>query len=279
MTDQNTICSVTKGDAMAGQPTALGPGPRSRVRRRPQRARYDRDALHAILDEGLVAHLAFRTGSQPWVVPTVYARVDDRLYLHGSPAARWLRGRRPRPVCLAVTLVDGLVIARSAFHHSLNYRSAVVFGGARPVTDAGEKALALEAILEHAVPGRSREARPPDERELRSTAVAVLPIEEASAKVRTGDPVDDEADLSLPVWAGVLPLAWGVGVPVPAADLHGDLPAPPSVTGYVRPTSKAPGASSSPPEGEPGLAEDPCASASSATPTTTSGTWGGSSSS
>jgi nitroimidazol reductase NimA-like FMN-containing flavoprotein (pyridoxamine 5'-phosphate oxidase superfamily) len=243
------------------------------VRRGAARARYDRETVHAILDEALVGHLAFQAGEQPLVVPTVYARVGEVLYVHGSPAARWLRGRRPLPVCLAVTLLDGLVLARSAFHHSMNYRSVVVFGAARPVTDLAEKAAALEAIVEHAIPGRSREARPPNDYELRYTAVSALPIEEASAKVRTGGPVEEEEDLSLPVWAGVLPLQLVPGAPVADAVFPPGSGAPAYVTGYVRPTSNP--EHGSPPQGP----ESRCASASSATPTTTSATSGGSSSS
>lgn len=262
---------------MASPPPAYGPGPRSEVRRRAVRARYDRETLHAILDEALVGHLAFQRDGQPLVIPAVYDRVGDVLYLHGSPAARWLRGDRALPVCLAVTLVDGLVVARSAFHHSLNYRSAVVFGEVRPVSDRGEKEAALRAILEHAMPGRGREARPPDDWELRYTAVSALPIDEASAKVRGGPPVDEEADLELPVWAGVVPLRLVAGPPEDAPDLLRGVAAPPSATGYVRPTSKRPrGGSAASPRG---TTEDACASASSATPTTTSATSGGSSSS
>lgn len=258
---------------MVALPPTPSPGPRSEVRRGAARARYDRETVHAILDEALLGHLAFRAGDQPVVIPTVYARMGDVLYLHGSPAARWLRGRRPRPVCLAVTLLDGLVLARSAFHHSMNYRSVVVFGALRPVTDRAEKASALEAIVEHAVAGRTREVRPPNEYELRYTAVSALPIEEASAKVRTGGPVEEPEDLALPVWAGVLPLQRVPGTPQADAGLAPGCEAPPYVTGYVRPTSKRD--REEPPQGP----ETRCASASSATPTTTSATWGGSSSS
>lgn len=258
------------------QPLPGPPSPRTEVRRGAARARYDRETVHAILDAGLLAHVAWEGAPSPFVVPTVYARVGETLYLHGSPAARWLRGRAPRSMSLAVTLVDGLVLARSAFHHSMNYRSVVVFGEATPVTGLEEKALALDAIVDHQLAGRSRECRRADERELLYTAVARLPIAEASAKVRRGDPVDDAEDLELPIWAGTLPLTVMAGAPVPSADLPGGFTAPPSVTGYVAATSNGDpfGAGE-----RPGGPESGCASASSATPTTTSATSDGSSSS
>jgi len=250
------------------------PSPRTEVRRGAARARYDRETVHAILDAGVVAHVAWEGAPSPFVVPTVYARVGEVLYLHGSPAARWLRGKAPRPMCLAVTIVDGLVLARSAFHHSMNYRSVVVFGAATPVVDLQEKARALDAIVDHQTPGRSRECRRANERELLYTAVAALPIREASAKVRRGDPVDDAEDLALPIWAGTIPLSLVPGAPMPSADLPRGFTAPPSLTGYVRPTSHP--TSRADPRRAP---EHGCASASSATPTTTSATSGGSSSS
>lgn len=256
------------------QPSPPGPpSPRTEVRRGAARARYDRETVHAILDAGLLAHVAWQGTPSPFVVPTVYARVGERIYLHGSPAARWLRGNAPRPMCLAVTIVDGLVLARSSFHHSMNYRSVVVFGEAVPVRDLDEKARALDALVDHQLAGRSPQVRRPSRRELRYTAVAALPIAEASAKVRRGGPVDEPEDMALPVWAGQLPLSLVPGVPIPEPDLPGGAEAPPNVTGYVRSTSN----------GRPvGAPQDPgsaCASASSATPTTTSATSGGSSSS
>src|SRR5213593_1742472 len=163
--------------------TELNPTPRTRVRRLPNRASYDRATIHAILDEGLVCHLGFVHDGQPFVLPTTYARVDDALYLHGSAASRLLRGlRRGIPVCVTVTLLDGLVLARSAFHHSVNYRSVVVLGSAVEVTGTAEKRAALAALVEGIAPGRSAEARPPSQKELAATLVLALPLSEASAK-------------------------------------------------------------------------------------------------
>jgi nitroimidazol reductase NimA-like FMN-containing flavoprotein (pyridoxamine 5'-phosphate oxidase superfamily) len=184
----------------------LRPADRIRVKREPQRARYDRETIEAILDEALICHLGFEVEGQPYVIPTLHARVGDRLYVHGSAASRLLRhlagGAR---VCVTVTLVDGLVLARSVFNHSVNYRSAVVFGTATLVEDA-EKREALRALTEQLAPGRWDEARQPTEQELKATWILSLPIDEASAKVRTGPEEDEPEDLDLPVWAGVVPV-------------------------------------------------------------------------
>ena len=191
--------------------------PRTTVRRA-ERASYDRELAHAILDEGLVAHVGFVVDERPFVIPMVYGRIDDTLYLHGAPGTRILRtltgdDRGAAPVCVTVTLLDALVLAKSQMHHSANYRSVVILGVMQRVR--GEEAeRALTAIVDHALPGRSAEARPPDAGELRRTAVLALPIDEASVKVRTGGPVDDEADLALPVWAGIIPLTTVRGEPV-----------------------------------------------------------------
>ncbi len=183
------------------------PTPRTRVRRLPQRAAYDEATIHAILDNGLVCHIGFLHEGQPFVLPTTYARLGDALVLHGSAASRMLRGLRDGiPICVTVTLLDGLVLARSAFHHSMNYRSVVILGVATEVTDDAERLRALEAIVEHVNPGRWAEVRPPNERELKATMVLRLPIAEASAKVRTGPPLDDTEDLGWPCWAGEVPL-------------------------------------------------------------------------
>ena len=192
------------------------PSQRAQVRRLPDRAAYDRETIHAILDEGLVCHVGFVSEGQPHVIPMSYGRDGDRLLLHGSAASRLMRGLEAGwPVCLTVTLLDGLVLARSAFHHSLNFRSVVMFGRATPVDDPAAKSAALRAISEHVIPGRWEEVRPPNARELAATAVLEVPIEEASAKIRTGPPRDDLEDLSLPVWAGVLPLETIPGEPMP----------------------------------------------------------------
>jgi nitroimidazol reductase NimA-like FMN-containing flavoprotein (pyridoxamine 5'-phosphate oxidase superfamily) len=215
--------------------TDLAPTPRSKVRRQPARASYDRTAIDAILDEGLVCHVGFDVDGQPFVIPTIYARAGDSILLHGSAASRMLRHLREGvDVCVTVTLIDGLVFARSAFHHSMNYRSVVVFGRARAIEETSAKIDALRAIVEHAFPGRYDHVRPPDRKELRQTAVLALPIEEASAKVRSGPPVDDEEDYALDVWAGVLPLALLPRAPVPDARLSPGVEVPELVSRYRR---------------------------------------------
>ena len=204
---------------------------RTRVRRLPERAAYDRATVHAILDEGFLCHVGFVVDDQPYVIPTGYARAGDTLYLHGSTGSRL--GLRPgMDVCVTVTLLDGLVLARSAFHHSMNYRSVMAIGRTRPVTDPGEKEAALRALVEHIVPGRSDEVRGPDRGELAATAVLALPLAEVSAKVRTGPP----KDYDLPTWAGVLPLALTPGRPVPDPVLDPALPTPGHVGSWSRPT-------------------------------------------
>jgi nitroimidazol reductase NimA-like FMN-containing flavoprotein (pyridoxamine 5'-phosphate oxidase superfamily) len=207
---------------------------RTRVRRLPERAAYDRATVHAILDEGFLCHLGFVVDGQPYVIPTGYARVGETVFLHGSTGSRL--GLRPgMDVCVTVTLVDGLVLARSAFHHSMNYRSVMAIGRTRPVTDPGEKEAALRALVEHIVPGRSDEVRGGDSRELAATAVLALPLAEVSAKVRTGPPSDDEPDYALPIWAGVLPLALTPGEPAPDPVLDPSIPTPAHVASWSRP--------------------------------------------
>jgi len=188
---------------------------KTRVRRLPERGRYDQATIHAILDEALICHVGFVVDGHPAVIPTIHTRIGDDLYFHGSPAAGMLRNlREGADACVTVTLLDGLVLARSAFHHSMNYRSAVVFGKAEEVTDREEKLRVLAALVEHVCRGRSADARGPNEKELKQTIVLRLPIREASAKVRTGPPGDDAEDYALPVWAGVLPLALTPGAPI-----------------------------------------------------------------
>jgi len=209
--------------------------PRTTVRRLPKRGHYDRPTIDAILDEGLICHVGFVVDGQPYVIPTLYARRQDRIYVHGSAVSRMLRTLAGGvPVCLTVTLVDGLVLARSAFNHSMNYRSVVVLGTAAPV-EGEEKVAALEAIAEHAAPGRWAETRAPNAAELKQTLVLSLPLGEASAKVRTGPPIDEDEDYALPHWAGVLPLALAAGSPVPDPRLPAGIPVPPSVRGWRRP--------------------------------------------
>jgi hypothetical protein len=201
--------------------------PRTTLRRRAGRGSHDRDLIHAILDEGLVCHVGFVDGGQPFVLPTTYARVGDRILLHGSTANRMLRALAGgAPACVTVTLLDGLVLARSAFHHSMNYRSVVLLGTATAVEDRGPKRAALEAVVEHVAPGRSRASRPPSDVEVDGTLVVAFPIAEASAKVRSGPPADDAEDLLLPHWAGVLPLRLAPGEPVPDPVLAPGIPVP-----------------------------------------------------
>ena len=210
--------------------------PRTTVRRLPARGNYDTAVLKAVLDEGLVCHVGFVGDGHPFVIPTSYGRVGDVLYVHGSPASRMLRTLKDGvPVCVTVTLLDGLVLARSAFHHSMNYRSAVLLGTAVEVTDAAERDVALKAIVDHIVPGRWDSIRWPNEKELRGTLVLRLPIDEASAKIRTGPPVDDEEDYAMDVWAGVLPLLTVPGPAVADPRLAAGTPVPQHVTAYRRP--------------------------------------------
>ena len=212
------------------------PTPRTTLKRLPSRGVFDQAAVHAILDEGLICHVGFVVDGQPFVIPTIYARVDDRVYVHGSAASRMLRSLAGGvDVCVTVTLLDGLVLARSAFHHSMNYRSVVVLGRATLVEDAGEKQTALEAVVEHVVPGRSAVVRGPSEKELLATSVLRLDLVEVSAKVRTGPPVDEEEDLGLDCWAGVLPLRLTPGPPVADPLQPGDRAPSPEVANYRRP--------------------------------------------
>src|SRR5437867_791104 len=214
------------------------PTARTTVRRRPNRASYDRATIEAILDEGLFCHVGFVVDDQPYVIPTIHARVGDWLYIHGSAASRMLRAVQGGiRVCVTVTLLDGLVLARSAFHHSMNYRSVVLLGTAIEVTDEAERLRALEAIVEHIVRGRWAEIRWPNETELRATLVLRLPIEEASAKVRGGPPVDDEEDYALPCWAGEVPLRLVPQPPVADPRLNARIPPPPAVRDYRRPSA------------------------------------------
>jgi nitroimidazol reductase NimA-like FMN-containing flavoprotein (pyridoxamine 5'-phosphate oxidase superfamily) len=187
--------------------SSLAPTPRTRVVREPQRAVYDRDVLNRILDEGFICHVGFVLDGQPFVIPTGYGRHEDVLYIHGSAASRMLRNVGGGiPVCVTVTLVDGLVLARSIFNHSMNYRSVVVLGTGTAIEDREEKLAALRVLSEHIVPGRWEEARQPNEKELKATTIIRVPIREFSAKVREGPVIDDEEDYAFPVWAGVLPL-------------------------------------------------------------------------
>ncbi len=205
----------------------LTPTDRTRVRRLPDRGRYERSTVEAILDEAYLAHVGFVVDGQPRVLPMTYGRDGGVVYLHGAVGNAMLRASSDAEVCVTVTLLDGLVLARSAFHHSMNYRSVVLLGRATKVTDEAEKRRAFDVIVDHVLPGRSAVARPSDDGELRATLVLRLPIEEASAKVRAHGVVDDEADLDHPAWAGVVPLRLIPGAPEQdPAQVGTDLPAP-----------------------------------------------------
>jgi nitroimidazol reductase NimA-like FMN-containing flavoprotein (pyridoxamine 5'-phosphate oxidase superfamily) len=215
---------------------------RTTVRRLPARAAYDRSLIHAILDEALICHVGFVVDGRPFVIPTIHVRVGERLYIHGSPASRMLKTLAGGvDVCVTVTLVDGLVLARSAFHHSMNYRSVILFGTAQAVDNADEKARVLQVLAEHLVPGRWRDVRVPTPGELKATSVVSLPIDEASAKVRTGPPVDDEEDYARPTWAGVLPLTIAAGAVIPCPRLLPGIEAPHYATSYPGPGDGARG--------------------------------------
>ncbi|HKG14735.1 MAG TPA: pyridoxamine 5'-phosphate oxidase family protein [Pyrinomonadaceae bacterium] len=216
-----------KEDSEAGAAGGFTRTERTTLRRLPKRGSFERQTVYDILDEGFVCHVGFVSDGLPVVIPTAYGRVGDRLYLHGARASRMLKTLGAgADVCVNVTLVDGLVLARSAFHHSINYRSVVVFGRAHVVESDAEKVSALLAFTEHVVPGRWDEVREPTRQELDATLVLSLPLEEASAKVRTGPPIDDEEDYELPVWAGVLPLRVNAGEPVSDPRLNEGTPAP-----------------------------------------------------
>jgi nitroimidazol reductase NimA-like FMN-containing flavoprotein (pyridoxamine 5'-phosphate oxidase superfamily) len=207
--------------------------PRTTLKRRVQRGSYDRAVVNAILDEGLVCHIGFTVDGQPFVTPTTYARIDDRLYIHGSIASRMLKNLATgAPMCFTVTLLDGLVLARSAFHHSMNYRSVMVFGTAFEVKDPAERLRAFEAVVNHMMPGRFNATRQPDEQELKATSVLALDINEASAKVRNGPVSDAEEDYALPYWAGVLPMKLMPQSPIPDARLPAGVPVPVEVSTY-----------------------------------------------
>jgi uncharacterized protein len=212
------------------------PTARTRVVREPDRAVYDREAVYRILDEGFLCHVGFVVDGQPFVIPTSYGRHDATLYIHGSAASRMLRQvtKDGVPVCITVTLLDGLVLARSVFNHSMNYRSVVILGKAILVDDPQEKLAALRTLSEHILPGRWEDARQPNERELKATSVLRVPIEEFSAKVRVGPPIDDEEDYSFPTWAGVVPLEIKVGAPIDDARLLAGKEVPAYARNYTR---------------------------------------------
>ena len=209
---------------------------RSTVKRKPQRAAYDRATIDRILDEGLICHVGFSDNGQTFVLPTIHVRFGDKVYLHGSPASRLLQAlAKGAEACLTVTLVDGMVLARSAMHHSMNYRSVVLFGTASVVEDEAEKLAVLQALTDHLIPGRWADVRIPTEQELRQTFVLAIPICEASAKVRTGPPLDDEPDFDLPIWAGVIPLQLSPAEAIADPKLQPSIPPPSYAMNYPGP--------------------------------------------
>ena len=209
--------------------------PRTTLKRLPKRGSHEREVIDRILDEGFICHVGFVVDGQPFVIPTGYARVEGNLIVHGSQASRMLRALgQGIDVCVTVTLIDGLVLARSAFHHSMNYRSVMVFGRARVIDDRAEKLQALFALSEHMIPGRWQDVREPSEEELQQTTVLSLPIEEGSAKIRTGPPLDDEEDYALPVWAGVIPLKIVAEPPISDPRLPANTPVPEYAARYSR---------------------------------------------
>ena len=220
-----------------GQDDGIRPTPRTTVRRADQRASYDRTTIYRILDEALICHIGFIDDGQPYVIPMNHVRVGDRLCVHGSPASRILkRLSAGADASITVTLLDGLVLARSAMHHSLNYRSVVILARGEPVQDRQEKERVLQALVEHVVPGRWEDVRKPTERELAATAIVSFPLDEASAKLRSGPPVDDEDDYSRAVWAGVIPVGLTHSAPVPDPRLPTSIDVPTYAAAYNRPT-------------------------------------------
>lgn len=208
---------------------------RNKIKRYPQRGNYDSSVIHSILDEGLICHVGFVVDGQPFVIPTAYGRIEDKIYIHGSPMSRMLRSlQQGIDVCVTVTLLDGLVLARSAFHHSMNYRSVVIFGNAVAIDSTEEKITALKAFTNHVLSDRWSQVRPATEKEIAGTLVLALSISEASAKIRTGPPVDDEADYALPIWAGELPLRVMAQNPIDDPKLSAGIACPTSVQQYGR---------------------------------------------
>ena len=213
--------------------------PRTRVKRLPKRAAYDRASINAILDSALVCHVGFTLDGQPYVIPTLHARIGETLYIHGSAASRMLGTAADGiPLCVTVTHIDGLVLARSAFHHSVNYRSAVILGIAKLVTDEETKLAAMRILIDHVAPGRWDHIRQPNSKELAATSVLSIPIVEASAKIRSGPAIDDEADYALPIWAGEIPLAISARAPIADPLVQRTVPIPAHVTEYRLPGAR-----------------------------------------
>jgi uncharacterized protein len=221
---------------------SVAPTPRTRVKRLPKRASYDRDSIYSILDAALVCHVGFALDGQPYVIPTLHVRIADRLYIHGSAASRMLGAAADgTPIAVTVTHIDGLVLARSAFHHSVNYRSVLILGVATLVTGHAEKLAVMKGLIDHVAPGRWDHIRQPNENELDATSVLSIPIDEASAKLRSGGPIDDEADYALPIWAGEIPLTMTALAPVADSRLTPATPIPAHVAEYRIPGNRGAG--------------------------------------
>ncbi len=214
--------------------------PRTTVRRHPERGVYDRAVINAIIDEALISHVAIVENHQPFVIPVIHTRVKNTLYLHGSRGSRLLKALAAgQPACVCITIIDGLVLARSAMHHSMNYRSVVVIAKGFEVTDRDEKARIFDLLVEHVIPGRSREIRSPNISEIDATMLVGLPLDEASAKIRNGPPIDNAEDVDLPWWAGVIPLGVCAGEPVAAPDLSSKISTPNHAQSYTRPCGRS----------------------------------------
>ncbi len=204
---------------------------RSKIKRLPSRGFYDKETINQIIDEALYCHVSFVHSNQPYIIPTIHARMNDRIVLHGAKGSRLMKHiAEGNEICIAITLMDGLVLARSVFHHSMNYRSVVIFGKGKLLENKVEKLEALKTITEHLIPGRWEDARKPNEKELNATTVVSIDIDEASAKIRTGPPIDDEEDYNLPVWAGVIPILQKFDSPVNDPKLNEDIVLP----NYIR---------------------------------------------
>ncbi len=237
-----TGAAAAAGTATRNGNRAIAPTPRTRVKRLPKRASFDRGVIYELLDTALVCHVGFAIEGQPYVIPTLQVRIGDRLYIHGSAASRMLGTAADKtPLAVTVTHIDGLVMARSAFHHSVNYRSVVILGTATLVTDNAEKLAVMKGLIDHVAPGRWDHIRHPNEKELAATSVLSIPIEEASAKLRSGDPLDDEADYALPVWAGQIPLHTTALAPVADSRLDASTSIPLHVSEYRLPGSRGVG--------------------------------------
>jgi nitroimidazol reductase NimA-like FMN-containing flavoprotein (pyridoxamine 5'-phosphate oxidase superfamily) len=236
---EETQTQPVQADRLNSLNDAIAPTARTRVKRIPKRASYDRDAIYSILDTALVCHVGFALGGQPYVIPTLHVRLADLLYIHGSAASRMLgAAAEGTPVAVTVTHIDGLVLARSAFHHSVNYRSVVILGAATLVTEPAEKLAVMKGLIDHVAPGRWDHIRHPDDKELAATSVLSIAIVEASAKLRSGDPLDDEADYALPIWAGQISFAMKTLAPVADARLDASTPIPAHVIEYRLPANR-----------------------------------------